>query len=139
MAINPGPIAMAANLPVYAKSGTVPDMSGAIGDYYQPMIFQRVAKIVEGFQVVETGTQYSFQGTIQPLTQRQLMLLPEGERAWTWFMLHADPSLTLQVDEVVIYKGKQTRVMGRKDFFLYGYVEYGLVQDWTGSGPTVAP
>jgi hypothetical protein len=39
------------------------------------------------------------------------------------------------VDEVVTYDGVQTRVMSRKNYGLYGYVEYHLVQDWTGSGP----
>jgi hypothetical protein len=76
-----------------------------------------------------------FQGVIQPFTERQLSLKPEGERAWSWFWLHADPVVTLEIDDVVLFKGVQTRVMAKKDYALYGYVEYHLVQDWQGAGP----
>lgn len=131
-----GPISNAANRPLFSRAGTVPDVSGALTDYYQPMVFVPVTKLVEGFQVVEVGNPINFQGTWQPFTQRQLGLLSEGERSWTWFMLHADPVLTLQTDDVVLWNGKQTRIASRKDYQLYGYVEYTLVQDWTGSGPS---
>jgi hypothetical protein len=52
-------------------------------------------------------------------------------------MLHAQPVLALQVDDVVLYLGVQTRVMARQDYSIYNYVYYELVQDWTGSGPAV--
>lgn len=123
------------NRPLNVQTGTVPDVSGAMKDWFQPMVFTLVAKIVNGFQVVETPEETNFEGVIQPLNKRQLMLKPEGQRAWTWFTLHAEPVLTLQVDDVVNYLGKQTRVMARTDYSIYGYVEYELVQDWTGAGP----
>lgn len=125
----------AANTPLNLRTGTVPDVSGAMQDYFQPMTFTPVVKTTSAFQVVETPNPIQFRGTWQPLTERQLMLKPEGQRAWTWFWLHSDPVLTLQVDDVVLWNGKQTRVMSRKDYGLYGYVEYHLVQDWTGAGP----
>lgn len=128
-------ISNASNRFIGAKSGTVPDVSGALTDWFQPMFFTQVVKKTVGFQVVETPTSISFQGVIQPLTDRKLEMKPEGQRAWTWLLLHADPSLTLQVDDVVDYLSVQTRIMSRKDFTLYGYVQYELVQDWEGSGP----
>jgi hypothetical protein len=128
-------IANAASQPLNFKTGTVPDVSGGMTDWFQPMVFTQVQKETDAFQVVETPTNVSFRGVIQPLTGRKLELKPEGQRAWTWLLLHSDPSLTLNVDEVVTYNGVQTRVMARKDFSLYGYVEYELVQDWTGAGP----
>src|ERR1017187_8759187 len=114
----------AANLPLFNKSGTVPDVSGAMQDYFQAMTFTPLVKTVSGFQVVETATPTTFQGVIQPFTERQLQLKPEGQRAWTWLWLFADPVLILEVDDVVLYNGVQTRVMSQKDFSLYGYIEY---------------
>ena len=122
-------------IPLNVRTGTIPDVSGALKDWFQPMTFTRIAKTTVGFESVETPTPIAFQGVLQPFQARQLMIKPEGQRAWTWFTLHADPVLTLQVDEIVLYNGLQTRVMSRKDFSLYGYVEYELVQDWTGAGP----
>lgn len=116
-------------------AGMTPDVSGAIQNYYQPMVFTVVGKVVEGFVVQETPTNTNFRGVLQPLSNRQLALKTEGQRAWSWFLLHSDLALSLNVDDVVNWRGKQTRVMARKDFSLYGYVQYELVQDWTGSGP----
>lgn len=132
-------IANGASRPLFARSGTVPDVSGALQDYYQQLIFEPLEKTVSGFQVVENADPINFWGVIQPFNQRQLLLKPEGQRAWSWFMMHADPVLTLQVDDVVLWNCKQTRIMARQDNTLYGFVVYQLVQDWTGSGPEVLP
>lgn len=128
-------ISNAANTPLNAAAGDVPDVGGALLGYFQPMTFTRVTKTTEAFQAVETPQAFSFRGVIQPLTDRRLALKPEGQRAWTWLLLHAEPSLKLDVDEVVTYLGVQTRIMARKDYTLYGYVQYELVQDWEGAGP----
>lgn len=129
------PIQNGKDTPLNFKTGTVPDVSGGMTDWFQPMTFTQVAKSVVGFEAVETPTTINCLGVIQPLSGRRLELKPEGQRAWTWLLLHADPSLVLGVDEVVTYNGVQTRVMSQKDYRLYGYVEYELVQDWTGAGP----
>lgn len=131
-------IANGANRPLNVQTGTVPDVSGALKDWFQPMTFEPVTKSNSAFQVIEVGDPINFQGVIQPFTERQLVFKPEGQRAWTWLWLHADPVLTLQVDDVVLYLGVQTRVMSRKNYDIYGYVEYQLVQDWEGSGPTTS-
>jgi hypothetical protein len=125
----------ASSIPLNIRTGAVPDVSGALQEYFQPMTFDVIVKTTVGFQASETTTPVDFRGTWQPFTDRQLFLRPEGQRAWSWFWLHADTALVLNVDDVVIWNGKQTRVMARKDFALYGYVEYHLVQDWTGVGP----
>lgn len=124
--------------PLNALAGTVPQVGDAMLDWFQPMMFEPVEKTVSGYQVVETMTPIQFMGVWQPLTERQLMLKPEGQRAWSWFWVHADPSLTLEVDSVITYLGVQYRVMTHKDYRLYGYVEYHLIQDWEGAGPTEA-
>jgi hypothetical protein len=125
----------AANRPLFDRSGSTPDVSGAMTEYFQPLVFEKLVKTVQGFQALETQTPINTQGILQPFTARQLFLKAEGQRAWTWFTLHALPTLVLEVDDVVMYKGVQTRVMSRKDYSLYGFVEYELVQDWTGAGP----
>ncbi len=131
-----GTIRNAANYPIFSNAGTTPDVSGALRDYFQPMTFDKLIKAVAGFQNLETSVPINFRGILQPFSARQLFLKAEGQRAWTWFTLHAEPVLTLQVDDVVVWQGKQTRVMARKDYALYGFVEYELVQDWTGAGPS---
>lgn len=126
----------AADIPLNQQGqGTIPNVNSAMSNWYQPMTFGIVTKAMSGFEVIEDMEEINFQGVIQPLTGRRLMLKPEGQRAWNWQLLHADPSLNLKVDSVVIYLGKQTRIMAKKDYKIYGYVEYELVQDWEDAGP----
>jgi hypothetical protein len=125
----------ACNTPLNARAGSVPDVSGAITDYFQEMVFSRISKSVVNFQAIETPTQVTGQGMIQPLRQRDLQLMPEGQRAWSWVRIFTDTSLEFGVDEVVSYLGKQYRIMSALDYSLYGFFEYGAIEDWTGAGP----
>lgn len=125
----------ASAVPLTSNPGTLPNMGGAMLDYFQPMVFTNVAKSVVGFQNVETPTTVNFQGVWQPFTDQQLNMRPEGQRQWLWFTLHADPSLALMPDDVLDYLNVQYRVMMKRDYTEYGYIEYHLVNDYTGSGP----
>lgn len=130
-----GTILNGKNQPINIQTGSIPDVSGALKDRFQYMTFETVAKAVVGFEVQETGTTVSFWGIIMPLSPRALQLKPEGQRAWTWLQIIAEPALSLDVDDVVTYNGTQTRIMSKTDYSLYGYVTYEAVQDWTGAGP----
>lgn len=121
--------------PVNYGNGGVPFVGDAMDNWFQPMVFGIVVKTVVAGQAVETETPTHFRGVWQPFSARQLLLKPEGQRAWSWYWLHADPSLSLKVDDVVVYNERQYRVMAKKNYTLYGYIEYHLVTDWTGSGP----
>lgn len=116
-------------------SGTVPDVSGAMQDYFQPLQVTSITKGSLGFQVIETGVVTEFRGVVQPLSGRKLELKPEGQRAWTWLTVHTDRPLPIEVDDVMTFRGKATRVMLKKDFGDYGFFYFECVQDWTGSAP----
>jgi hypothetical protein len=121
----------AKNTPLNVQTGTIPNVYGALLNWFQPMVFKLVTKSVKGFREVETKQAIEFEGVIQPFKARDLILKPEGQRAWTWLWLHASPSLALSVDDIVDYDGVPTRVMSKTDYSIYGYITYQLVQDWT--------
>lgn len=131
----PPTIQNGSNIPLNVQQGTIPNMIEGLTDYFQTMTFTQVVKTNVGFEVLETPTNITFEGVIMPFSERQLLLLPEGERAWTWFWLFAYPVLTLQVDDVVTWNNRTVRVMSRKNYLIYNYVEYRLIEDWRGSGP----
>jgi hypothetical protein len=125
------PIRNAGNLTLSQQpAGTTPDVSGAMQDYFQPLVFEKITRAVVGFESQESTQAINCQGVWQPFTARQLFYKPEGQRAWSWFLLNADLSCVLDDGDICLWRGKQTRVMSRKDFGLYGYVQYELVQDW---------
>jgi hypothetical protein len=129
-----------ANTPLNEQNtGGVPDVGGALLQWFRPMVFGIVTKHQgrsTGYRVLETKVSVNFKGVWQPFTDRQLLIKPEGERAWKWFMVHADPTLILENDSIITYQGVQYRVDSQRDYSLYGYVQYSLVDDYTGSGPT---
>jgi len=132
-----GIIPLGSQIPMNAKGGTMPDLSGALRDWFRPMNFNTVTKVMVYGVSKETMNVVSFMGVIFPMEYRELILKPEGQRSWTWYQLFADPVLTLNTDDVVNYN-KQTRVKGRKDWQAHGFIEYHLVEDWTGVGPAVS-
>ena len=130
------PLHDAADVPLSKNPGTLPNMSDVIGNWFQLLTFDKVIKTIVNFNVVETTTPLMFQGVFQPFTKQKLMMKPEGQRLWKWFMVHAWPTLILNPDDVIIdQSGTQYRVMEKNDLKEYGFVEYDLVQDYTGSGP----
>lgn len=121
-------------------NGNYPNVQDALYGWLQPMTFATVVKTVGlDFQVSEVMTEVSFLGTWMPFTPRQVRMKPEGQRKWKWFTCHALPTVDLQPDQIVIYQTTQYRVRDKIDYKLNGYIEYHLVQDYSGSGPQVAP
>lgn len=136
MALTPlGPIHDAKDVQLDKQPGTLPLVTGGITDYMQQMTFTKVTKGVLDFDVQETPVSTTFFGCWQPFSTQQLLLKPEGQRAWHWYTLHAYPTVVLVVDEVIKFLGIQYRVMGKWDYITHGFVEYHLVEDWTGAGP----
>lgn len=125
----------AANVPLNKINGTVPDVSGAMQDRFQPMVFAKLIKTVQGFQLVENSAPIEFQGVIFPFTPRELKILPIGERSWSWYSVFSESGIDLKTDDVIQYEGKNFRIMSKLNFTLYGYDQYTMVTDWSGSGP----
>lgn len=111
----------------------LPDVSHGMFDWFQAMTFIVLTKTVVNFQNFETELPVNFRGVWQPFNSEQLMLKPEGQRSWPWYMLHSQISLDLKVDDIVQYLGVKYRVMHKTDYKKYGYKEYHLVEDWVNN------
>lgn len=125
----------AKDVPLNANTGTLPDMADTLMDWFQPLTFGLITKTVVDFQLVETVVDINFHGIIQPLSGKQIAMKPEGQRQWNWIMVHSDLKLSLQIDDVVIFLGEQYRVQNKKNYSLYKYQYYELVEDFLQSGP----
>lgn len=119
------------------SSGNLPNVSIAVMRWFQPMSFFRVTKTQEAYQTSEEMVETKTMGTWQPLKPREIGYKPEGQRAFSWFRLHALPDFVLMDDEVVIKDGVQFRVQGKWLWNEYGYVEYHLYEDYSGRGPEI--
>lgn len=121
--------------PLNQQQGSVPNMAETLDGWMQPMNFKRLTKTVVNFVVQEISEDISTEGVIQPFKDEMLEIKSAGQRDWKWWKLHTKPTAELDVDDVIVYLEKQYRVMQKKNYKLYGYFEYDLVEDYTGSGP----
>jgi hypothetical protein len=110
--------------------GTLPEMSGTLTNWFQPMSFVVITKETIDFEVREVQTFVSFMGVRQPMTSQQLQIKPEGQRTWKWETIHALPDLKLKTDDRIKWGNRFYRVMELSDWTEYGYIEYQIVEDF---------
>ena len=134
-------ITNASSIPLNMQTGTVPNMGDSLRDWFQPLTLGLITKTTEAFRLIETITELSFWGLIQPLSNQSLTVRPKGQRQWTSLELYmqAAPNsalISLNLDDLVVYNSVNYRVMAQKDYSLYSYRYYELISDYTGEVPT---
>lgn len=129
------PLHNAADVPLSDNPGTLPNLSDALSNWFQPLYFEKVVKQVANFVLAESTIPMQFQGIVIP-EPRNLVMASNGQRYWSSKRLFCWPGVELVPDDVVVYEQIQYRVLSRQNYRQYGYIEYVLVQDYTGSGPT---
>jgi len=126
----------AADVPLSELNTNLPNMSTTLSGWFQNIIVGLITKTVVNNRTVETSVNYDTRGVVQPFTPEQLEIKSEGERSWKWFMLHCQPSLVLQTDDIITIRNVRYRVMGKLGFDAYGYIQYELVDDYTTTIPS---
>lgn len=90
----------------------------------------------DGFVTDVQSNPIIFKGTIQPLTAKEIVLKPEGQRAWAWLQIHCfSGNLNLVGNDRIIYKDKLYKVMNIWDYSLNNYIEYHIIQDFENNPP----
>jgi hypothetical protein len=114
----------------YVSAG-LPNVANAVAGYCLPITVKRLTKTLVNGDLVETEDVQSGRGAIQPFTASQLMIKPEGQRTWVWEALYVVSGVDLSLDDVVTIFDRDFRVMSKRDFTLYGYIKYELVEGYT--------
>ena len=70
-----------------AQSGSLPNVSSAMKNWFQEISFIKIVKTVVNYRVQEVETTISFRGVWQPMGAQDLNIKPEGERDWAWYTL----------------------------------------------------
>lgn len=115
----------------------LPNMSETIKSWFLNLTFEIVEHSLAGadFKVDWTTKQLiNVRGVVQPPSDRDLKILPEGSWAWEWLMLHCLPDTQIEVNQFVRYDGTVYKVMKKKDWSKYGYVRYYLLEAFTAEG-----
>lgn len=130
MSANQIPIRNAADTLLSANPGTLPNVSDALFDWFQPILATQIVKTQVNYQTIEAGVPRRFQGVIQPFSGREIQMKPEGQRSWDWVWLHCFPNITFEPDDQVWIGNRVYRVMKLNDYSKYGYLLYELQSDF---------
>lgn len=108
-----------------------PNMRETLTGWEVPLTLVKVIQnVVEG-DLVTTELKINFKGVWQPFSYQQLALLPEGQRDWSHYWIHAKSgTLDLQTADKIIFQGNRYKVLERKDYGLNGYIEYHVIADY---------
>lgn len=107
---------------------SLPDMSGAFWNLTEPVQFNVVKTTAVDFEAVDTlENQIVFDGHLQPLPARELMIKPEGERKFKYWNLWTEQEL--KMDAIVQdEEGAQYRVLKKTDWRTSDFQQYEIVQ-----------
>lgn len=111
----------------------LPNVSSALSAWGQDLAFIVVARRQEDYLTVEEKMLYRGRGVRVPFKPQALSQRPIGERAWKWETIFAVPTITINPGDEIEFGEGQTRyrVMEKRDWSEYGYVEYDICQGFT--------
>lgn len=115
----------------------LPNMSETIKSWFLNLTFEIVERTMTGadYAVDWTTVQtIDTKGVVQPPSDRELKILPEGSWAWEWLLLHCLPDTQIEVNQFVKYDNTVYKVMKKKDWSKYGYVRYYLLEAFRAEG-----
>ena len=127
---NPGPIIGAGTRDIAESALTMPNMRGAVINWFRPFRGILVTTtIVDGLSK-EVRREFDTAGFFKPMRPREVLIKPEGDRAFRWFVLYTGREIDFKPNDVVIRKGVPYRVMGPWQLEDYGVKRYELVEDY---------
>lgn len=124
------PIKDAKDTSLTQNPGTLPNMSGALEGWQQPMTVKKIVKSTVNYELVEAETTIYFSGVLERMTPQQMQMRPEGQRAWVWYNIFCLVNVDLEIDDVVESLGKRYRIKSKNDWSSYGYRSFDAIQDW---------
>lgn len=110
----------------------MPNVSAALNGWMKAITIQKRTQSVDTYgDVTYTNVDFTFMGTVQPLSPKQIELKPEGQRAWTWLQIHMQTgNFGLNVNDQIVINGVIFKVMALKDYSQSGYIEYHAVYEY---------
>ena len=110
----------------------MPNVSAALNGWMKSITLQKRTQSVDTYgDVTFTNVDFTFVGTVQPLSPKQIELKPEGQRAWTWLQIHMQAGrFRLNVNDQIVINGVIFKVMALKDYSQSGYIEYHCVYEY---------
>ena len=109
----------------------LPQLNNPVQSWQIPITLERIKQTIADGDKVETPELIEFKGVIHPMKTEDLQFKPENLRSFNWLWIHAlAGSLNLNTGDKIIYNKVRYKIMGVKDYSLYGYIEYEAILDY---------
>lgn len=110
-------------------NNNLPNMANTIANWFLNITLEKVERVMQGADwVMSTVEKINTKGVVQPPSDIDLKVLPEGTWNWEWLMLHCLPNSNLNVNNFIKYDGKSYKIMAKKDFSKYGYIKLIILE-----------
>ncbi len=115
-----------------SQSSGMPQISAAFSGWLSPIVLMKITQVIDNGFPIDVSEEIRFKGVVQPLSPKQLMLKPEGQRAFEWLLIccPAAQRVNLNVNDRIVYNGQKYKVMGQNNYSQSGFIEYHAVQDY---------
>lgn len=114
------------------QTNAQPQMRAAFAGWMSNITMQVIRQTVVNDGLIKNQpTPITFQGTVQPLSAKALMLKDEGQRAFQWLQIHCQGSTVILNDnDRIVYNGQTYKVMGKWDYTQNNFIEYHAIEDF---------
>lgn len=110
-------------------NANLPNVSDVIVDWFLNITFQYITHTQSGARYTEQTTQtINTQGVVQPPSNEDLKIYPEGTWSWRWLTIHTLPTVQLDTNNYIVYDNVKYKIMSKKDWSKYGYIKYTILE-----------
>ena len=117
--------------PFGQSAAGLPDVSEGITSFFQPLTFGVITQTVVDGYTNDAVVSVSTKGMWSPMSPQEVAIKPEGERAWIWDSVFCLPDIVLYPGDRIVYQGVNYKVMSKRDWAAYGYLEYSVVNEFS--------
>ena len=108
-------IVSASSFPLNAL-GSLPQVNGAMNSWGQSVVANLVSKTIVDFTTMEVLTPVTTIGVLQSYSARELMIRPENERQFQWWMFHVKAQESYVASSVVTVETTVSAAKARGNF-----------------------
>ena len=125
------PIVNGKDLPMGQALAGLPDVSGAVIQFLQPVTIGIINATQINGRTQTIVEKYCDTQGVRIATDNKVVYSKTGERFWAHEDIYFMRDVILKIDDLFLFNQKQYRVLAIEQWTEYGYNKYTVLQDYT--------